>query len=51
MHLHGFFYEVISRGTLLEDTVYEPENRRMIVTEFYATSFNDGYGVGPYAPW
>ena len=34
MHLHGFFYEVFSRGTLLKDTVYKPENRRTVVTEF-----------------
>ena len=34
MHLHGFFYKVISRGTLLKDTVYKPENRRTVVTEF-----------------
>ena len=33
MHLHGFFYDVMSRGTLLEDTVYEPEDRRKVVTE------------------
>ncbi len=33
MHLHGFYYDVTSRGTLLQDTVYEPDDRRKVVTE------------------
>lgn len=33
MHLHGFFYAVTARGTLLEDTIYETEDRRLVVTE------------------
>ncbi len=33
MHLHGFFYNVISRGLMLEDTRYEPEDYRLVVTE------------------
>ena len=33
MHLHGFFYDVLSRGSLLDDTIYELEDRRKVVTE------------------
>ncbi len=33
MHLHGFFYSVLSRGTASGDTIYAPEDRRMVVTE------------------
>jgi manganese oxidase len=33
MHLHGFYYEVDSRGTWAADTVYRPEMRRQVVTE------------------
>ncbi len=33
MHLHGFFYQVLSRGTATGDTVYAPEDRRLVVTE------------------
>lgn len=33
MHLHGFFYDVTSRGGPFEDTVYQPEDHRTVVTE------------------
>jgi FtsP/CotA-like multicopper oxidase with cupredoxin domain len=33
MHLHGFYYEVNSRGSWAADTVYRPEMRRQVVTE------------------
>jgi FtsP/CotA-like multicopper oxidase with cupredoxin domain len=33
MHLHGFFYQVLSRGTVTVDTVYGPADRRTVVTE------------------
>jgi FtsP/CotA-like multicopper oxidase with cupredoxin domain len=33
MHLHGFFYEVLSRGTATGDTIYAPDDRRLVVTE------------------
>ena len=33
MHLHGFFYSVLSRGTVTRDTIYEPAARRLVVTE------------------
>jgi FtsP/CotA-like multicopper oxidase with cupredoxin domain len=33
MHLHGFYYRVDSRGTSLADTIYDPEQRRQVVTE------------------
>jgi len=33
MHLHGFFYDVLSRGTWAADTVYQPAERRSVVTE------------------
>ena len=33
MHLHGFYYEVDSRGSGAADTVYAPDDRRMVVTE------------------
>ena len=34
MHLHGFYYDVLSRGSMLEDDVYEPADARKVVTEF-----------------
>lgn len=34
MHLHGFYYDVTSVGTLLKDDQYSLKNRRTIVTEF-----------------
>ncbi len=33
MHLHGFFYSVLSRGTATADTIYSPDDRRLVVTE------------------
>ena len=33
MHLHGFYYSVLSRGTATGDTVYAPRDRRLVVTE------------------
>ena len=33
MHLHGFYYEVESRGSWAGDTVYAPADRRLVVTE------------------
>lgn len=33
MHLHGFFYDVLSRGAWAADTVYPPALRRSVVTE------------------
>jgi FtsP/CotA-like multicopper oxidase with cupredoxin domain len=33
MHLHGFYYEVDSRGSWAADTIYPPEMRRQVVTE------------------
>jgi FtsP/CotA-like multicopper oxidase with cupredoxin domain len=33
MHLHGFYYQVQSRGDGVSDTVYSAEDRRMVVTE------------------
>jgi FtsP/CotA-like multicopper oxidase with cupredoxin domain len=33
MHLHGFFYNVTSKGTLYSDTIYQKENYRKEVTE------------------
>jgi manganese oxidase len=33
MHLHGFFYRIDSRGDMARDTIYEPHQRRMAVTE------------------
>jgi FtsP/CotA-like multicopper oxidase with cupredoxin domain len=33
MHLHGFYYDVTSRGEALQDDIYEPELRRKVVTE------------------
>jgi FtsP/CotA-like multicopper oxidase with cupredoxin domain len=33
MHLHGFYYEVDSRGSWAEDTIYRPAERRRVVTE------------------
>ena len=33
MHLHGFYYRVDSRGTMLRDTIYTPSDQRQVVTE------------------
>ena len=33
MHLHGFYYDVTSRGTWASDTTYGPAERRTVVTE------------------
>ncbi len=33
MHLHGFFYSVLSRGATGKDTIYAPEDRQLVVTE------------------
>jgi FtsP/CotA-like multicopper oxidase with cupredoxin domain len=33
MHLHGFFYDVKSRGNIYRDSVYEKNNTRKSVTE------------------
>ena len=34
MHLHGFYFSVLSRGTPLDDTLYAATARRNAVTEF-----------------
>jgi len=34
MHLHGFYFQVDSRGTATADTIYGPGERRLAVTEF-----------------
>jgi FtsP/CotA-like multicopper oxidase with cupredoxin domain len=33
MHLHGFFYSVLSRGTTTRDTIYSPQDQSLVVTE------------------
>lgn len=33
MHLHGFYYHVLSRGEELSDSIYGPEEVRTVVTE------------------
>jgi FtsP/CotA-like multicopper oxidase with cupredoxin domain len=33
MHLHGFFYSVLSRGDVTGDTIYAPRSHRSVVTE------------------
>ena len=33
MHLHGFYYRVDSRGTIVSDTIYGPAQQRQVVTE------------------
>jgi FtsP/CotA-like multicopper oxidase with cupredoxin domain len=33
MHLHGFYFDVTSRGTWLADTSYSTEDKRKVVTE------------------
>jgi FtsP/CotA-like multicopper oxidase with cupredoxin domain len=34
MHLHGFYYDVLSRGKMLKDEIYATEDIREVVTEF-----------------
>jgi FtsP/CotA-like multicopper oxidase with cupredoxin domain len=33
LHLHGSFYDVVTKGTLLTDTEYGPADQRSVVTE------------------
>ncbi len=33
LHLHGFYFNVLSRGTAINDTVYQPGVSRKVVTE------------------
>lgn len=33
MHLHGFYYDVLARGTMLQDESLNRQNRRTVVTE------------------
>ncbi len=33
MHLHGFYYQVTARGTMLRDATFSPRDRRTVVTE------------------
>jgi hypothetical protein len=33
MHLHGFYYSIEASGDGLRDTLYRPEDRRLVVTE------------------
>jgi FtsP/CotA-like multicopper oxidase with cupredoxin domain len=33
MHLHGFFFSVLARGTVTGDTIYDPAYHRSVVTE------------------
>ncbi|MFN2420659.1 MAG: multicopper oxidase domain-containing protein, partial [Gemmatimonadota bacterium] len=33
MHLHGVYYNVVSQGSWAADTLYAPEQRRLVVTE------------------
>lgn len=33
MHLHGFYFRVDAHGDIRRDTVYTPEQRRLVVTE------------------
>jgi FtsP/CotA-like multicopper oxidase with cupredoxin domain len=33
LHLHGFYFNVLSRGTAIKDTVYQPGVSRKVVTE------------------
>ena len=33
MHLHGFYFRVDARGDVRRDTLYAPEQRRLVVTE------------------
>jgi FtsP/CotA-like multicopper oxidase with cupredoxin domain len=34
MHLHGFYYDVVSKGDATRDTIYTPGQQRKVVTEF-----------------
>ncbi|HEX6307688.1 MAG TPA: multicopper oxidase domain-containing protein [Longimicrobiales bacterium] len=36
MHLHGFYFRVNARGDIARDTLYQPADRRMVVTELLA---------------
>ncbi len=36
MHLHGFYFSVDAKGNLVTEQVYEPEERRLVVTEMVA---------------
>ncbi|MBI3792781.1 MAG: multicopper oxidase domain-containing protein [Gemmatimonadetes bacterium] len=38
MHLHGFYFDVLSRGTSLRDTTFAPPERPRAVTEFLTSA-------------
>ena len=38
LHLHGFYYRVEARGDVARDTVYWPQQQRMVVTEMLGTA-------------
>lgn len=38
LHLHGFYYRVEARGDVARDTLYWPQQQRMVVTELLSTA-------------
>jgi FtsP/CotA-like multicopper oxidase with cupredoxin domain len=47
MHLHGFYYDVLSRGSWAGDTIYSPGEHRKVVTE---TMFPGGTMTMAWSP-
>ena len=53
MHLHGFYFSVLSRGTTLDDTVYDAAARRNAVTELmlFTTTMSLQWVAGRAGNW
>lgn len=50
MHLHGFYYSVLSRGAAASDTIYTKEQRRTVVTESMAARTTMSMAFSPDRP-
>ncbi len=50
MHLHGFFYNVTSLGTILKDSIYNDEDRPLLVTQFMPKQTTMGMEWVPTRP-
>jgi hypothetical protein len=50
MHLHGFYYDVLSRGQMSADTIYNVADRRKVNTELMRTGSTMAMTFVPQKP-
>jgi FtsP/CotA-like multicopper oxidase with cupredoxin domain len=50
LHLHGFYYRVDARGTPLYDSVYAPNQQRLVVTEIVTPGRTMSMSWSPHTP-